>query len=668
MKKILFAALAMLMLSEAFAQKEKSPFSRYGRVSKTDLEVKSYSIDTNANAVVLSHIGDSYIEGNSRGWFSLRTSIHKVTHILNEKGYDEANVEVMLYGPGDEEGISNFKAVTYNLENGKVAQSKLNRSALIRERIDKNRTLVKFTMPNVKPGSIIEYSYQVISEYISYPDPWYFQSTTTPTLWSEFNMAVPEFFQYQVSSRGFVALNISETTKRESNFRVIESRTTNQTSVAEFKSDVMQYRWGIKDVPELKTEPFTKSVKNHLARLEFQLAAQQHPLKYRSLRSSWAEITKGMLEADNFGKHLSTSNNWMRDELASVLGDEKNQVEQARKLFYHVRDNFKITQRNQLFMNDNLRSIFRARSGGTTELNVLLTAMLRHIGLEATPLMLSTASNGYAMEYSPLLNTMNYIVCRVTIDGQDYLLDASHDKLGFGRLPAYCYNGFSVSIDPAATPVNLMSDDLNEETRTLVFFSNTENGYLGTIRKQQGYYSSFDFRNNFSEQKKEEYIDDVKKKHGDFFDVFDYKVSALNDYELPAVTEYQLKMKLDDEAILYLNPYFGHNTTRNPFVSAERTYPVEFPFQMDENVTATIEIPEGYQIDELPKPIIVHLDQNKKSFFEYRIGTSDRLISFQSRLKIGQTFFMPEEYNSLREFFNYVVKKQSEQIVLKKID
>jgi hypothetical protein len=36
-------------------------------------------------------------------------------------------------------------------------------------------------------------------------------------------------------------------------------------------------------------------------------------------------------------------------------------------------------------------------------------------------------------------------------------------------------------------------------------------------------------------------------------------------------------------------------------------------------------------------------------------------------LKLNKAFFAVEEYNTLRDFFSYVVKKESEQIVFKKV-
>jgi hypothetical protein len=48
------------------------------------------------------------------------------------------------------------------------------------------------------------------------------------------------------------------------------------------------------------------------------------------------------------------------------------------------------------------------------------------------------------------------------------------------------------------------------------------------------------------------------------------------------------------------------------------------------------------------------------------LSESNGTISLRSRIKLKRAMFMPDEYEMLREFFNLVVKKHSEQIVFKK--
>jgi hypothetical protein len=60
------------------------------------------------------------------------------------------------------------------------------------------------------------------------------------------------------------------------------------------------------------------------------------------------------------------------------------------------------------------------------------------------------------------------------------------------------------------------------------------------------------------------------------------------------------------------------------------------------------------------------LNEDDDGMFEYRISESNGTISLRSRLRIKRSYFVSEEYEMLREFFNLIVKKHSEQIVFKK--
>lgn len=85
----------------------------------------------------------------------------------------------------------------------------------------------------------------------------------------------------------------------------------------------------------------------------------------------------------------------------------------------------------------------------------------------------------------------------------------------------------------------------------------------------------------------------------------------------------------------------------------------------DEIYSFNMEVPEGYVVDELPKPAIVKFNEDE-GIFQYLIQQQDNHIQLRSRVKLTKANFAPEEYPSLREFFDHIVKKQAEQIVLKK--
>ncbi|WP_233610485.1 hypothetical protein, partial [Corallococcus sp. AB049A] len=73
-----------------------------------------------------------------------------------------------------------------------------------------------------------------------------------------------------------------------------------------------------------------------------------------------------------------------------------------------------------------------------------------------------------------------------------------------------------------------------------------------------------------------------------------------------------------------------------------------------------------FKIDELPASVRVKLNE-ADGLFEYIVSSDNENISIRAKLKINKTIFLPEDYDSIRDFYAFIIKKQSEQIVFKKI-
>jgi hypothetical protein len=332
---------------------EKSPYAKFGKVTVEELQKTVYALDSNADAVVLSDIGEASIQGNSKDWFSISFTRHRVVHILKKNGYHEADVAISLYSDGEaEEKLESVKAFTYNLENGKIVETKLDKSAVFKDKLDKKHVLRKFTMPNVKEGCIIEFEYKLTSDYISNLDRWDFQGES-PVLWSEYTLSVPQFFTYAFLGHGYHPMYINDHKDKLSTFTVSDSRSAGATERTSFNSGVTDHRWVMKDVPELKQENFASALKNHIASIEFQLSSYNYPLTPRDFRSTWPGLTKQLLESEYFGANLNTANNWLSDDLKPVLAGAETELDKAQRIYAFVRDNFTCVDHNALFLEQN---------------------------------------------------------------------------------------------------------------------------------------------------------------------------------------------------------------------------------------------------------------------------------------------------------------------------
>lgn len=668
MKLKLFFVISLFLAGFSVVHAQDKVAVKFGNVTAKDFANTVYSIDSNASAVVIADVGDCSIEGNIKGWFSMVFHHYKRAHILKKNGYDIADVNIDLYTSGDyEEKLEKLKAVTYNLVNGKVVETKLDtKASVFRDKLNRNSIRVKFTFPNIQEGSIIEFDYTTNSDFLDALEPWEFQGYY-PRLWSEFNLAMPEFMSYVFLSQGYKSYDIKTNSNRNESFRIVDSRGTGASETFNFNANVTDYRWVLKNVKGIKEESFTSTLNNHINKIEFQRKDQRAPLAYHEYLGSWSKVTTDLVNNDYFGGLITKDNGWLKEIINPVIGSEKDKTIVARKLFEYVRDNYTCTDHSDWFPNQNLKALVKSRKGAVSEINMLLTALLKHEDIPADPLILSTKSNGYPYPLYPILQKYNYIVCRAK-PGKDWIyLDASEPNLGFGHLPVRCYNGQARVINKEATEVDLSSDSLHEYKVSTVFIINDEKGNLiGSMTQTPGYYESLAVKDYIKEKGQEELKKSIIRDFGMEIDVTSFGVDSVKKPEEPVTIHYEFDIKEDKPDIIYFNPLCGEGYKDNPFKSAERFYPVEMPFATDEIFNLQLDIPQGYVVDEMPKPMIVKLNEADEGRFEYLVSKSADNISLRVRLRLNRAYFMPEEYEMLREFFNLVVKKEAEQIVFKK--
>ncbi|MBL7744688.1 MAG: DUF3857 domain-containing protein [Chitinophagaceae bacterium] len=668
MKRKLVALITVSCLfSISLVAQDKSP-AKFGKVTPDDFKQTVYSIDSNASAVIIADIGSTEMEGNTKGSFSLLFKNYRRAHILNKNGYEIGDVTIPIYTDGNaEESLDNLKAVTYNLENGKVVETKLEvKSAVYKDRINKNLVIKKFTFPNIKEGSIIEYQYTLKSDFIFNLQPWEFQGKY-PRLWSEYNVSIPEFYYYVTLTQGYLSYHIRDQKSRSGKFSISDNRGTSATAHENVDANITDYRWVIKDIPALKEESFTSTLSNHIARLEFQLAELRYPFVPRNIMGTWSKVCEDLLKDEDFGYSLSRDNPWLNDVMDAATKGAKDNVQKAKNIFTYVRDNMTCTNHNRKYLEQPLRNVLKDRNGNEAEINLLLVAMLRKAGLQADPVMLSTRSHGYTYPMYPLMDRFNYVIAQLQMDGRTYYLDASEPRMGFGRLDYDCYNGHARVINSDATPIELLADSLLERSVTSVFIISNEKKELeGSLQHSAGYFESYRLRNKVKEKGKEQLISDIKKDFNADVEIGDMAIDSLDKYDDPIQLKYSFGLKRENEDIIYINPMFGEGYKENPFKSAERFYPVEMPYTIDETYLLQLAVPEGYVTDEIPRQLVVKLNENDDGMFEYRISESGGTISMRSRLRIRRAYFQSDEYEMLREFFNLVVKKHNEQIVFKK--
>lgn len=143
MKNLL--AILLLLAFSGSVNAQSAPI-KFGKVPIEDIQMTTYSKDTSAPAVILCDYGH-FNAKDVRFYRILRIKI------LKKEGYDWAN---RVFPTSSK---SMIKGITFNLEDGKVVETKLKNESIFAERVSESNFNMRVAMPNVKVGSVIDLSF-----------------------------------------------------------------------------------------------------------------------------------------------------------------------------------------------------------------------------------------------------------------------------------------------------------------------------------------------------------------------------------------------------------------------------------------------------------------------------------------------------------------------------
>jgi hypothetical protein len=324
---------------------------------------------------------------------------------------------------------------------------------------------------------------------------------------------------------------------------------------------------------------------------------------------------------------------------------------------------------NSLFAND-LRKAWDERKGSSADINLALVSALKSAGFDAYAVALSTRRHGMLNPFHPSITDFNYVVACAVADGDTILLDATAPHTPVGLLPERCLNGKGRLISKGVSRwVSLLPKQADKLAANYTITLNADGNLTGTAEITHEGYSALDLRNEIEDAASlDEFYKAVEKEHAGLT-ITTKSIDHLDSLYKPLLekTEFSVADAVSmDDALILLNPVQFNATTRNPFRLKERTYPVEFPQAISETLVFNWTLPEGFAVDQLPKPALIGLPKNGGKF-TYSVVQNGNGIMIVSMLKINQLMFVPAEYEYLKQFFAQVIAKQGESIVLKKL-
>jgi hypothetical protein len=617
---------------------------KWGKVTAEEIKLKVCPYDSTASAVVLAEYGE--VKYTYEGVY-----IHKHVRIkiLDQKAINRANVTLSYYAEDRFERIINVSAQTINISpQGKPVIQEVSAKQIFDIQENEKWKQKRFTLPAVSVGSIIEYDYTTLSKSRTFLEGWVFQNDV-PTLHSEFEVLVPEGLNFMVFYQGARLI------------QAYDGKTTN--------------RWVLKNLPALVDEPYVNNYYDYAEKIRFQLAGYEKrdvmsgghdEVKFLN---SWEKLSEQLLANESYYSILNKSHT-AKDILKTLKLETATSEDKVVSIYNYVKQTIAWNGEHRLFPDKNVSQLLESKQGNSAEINLFLSLLLREAGLQANPLIISTRKHGKVLRSYPLLTQFNHVLSHTLINDKEYVLDATDPLRSYKLLDKEDLNlsGYLLNKQkPGWVEVKT-----NTETKQVVSLIADLTSIQNPVYKANVMYRGFNAlhkRKEYLTKTKDDFISEQLKVSFADYTLKDFTCDNAEEIDQDFVTTYSLissdQINTTNKAI-YFQPILINNFKETPFKHTLRRLPVEFDYPFTYHYVINIKIPEGYQVQELPKPVVVKMPHDIAEF-KYNVQSQGHQIQVVTNVTIKGSYVPADYYPYLQQFYDQIVSKYSEFIVLQKL-
>lgn len=669
--KLLFSIYALLFCISINAQ----DFD-FGKITKEELQEKFNPLDSSASATYLYKYRKTFFEYKQDDGFQQVTEIHERIKIYNKEGYDYATKGVSLYKSGsDREKMTGLKAYTYNLIDDKIEEDKIKKDGIFESEKNEYLNQTKFTLPNIKIGSVIEYEYRIQSPFYSIVDEFEFQHDI-PIKKIDAQFEAPEYYNFKLNTKGFLSVIPKIETKRDKITFREKTRTGGEglsgvsssvsSSNLEFTKKITSY--DLSNIPALKEEPYVNNINNYRSAVKFELSFTKFPnygMQYYS--TTWENVVETIYQSPNFGTELNKTG-YFEEDIDALIGGESDPMMRASLIYNFVKAKIKWNEYYSKYTNDGVRKAYKDQVGNVAEINLILTSMLRYAGLDANPVLVSTRNNGIPL--FPTREGYNYVISGIETSNGVILLDASSRYSTPNVLPIRTLNwqGRIIRKDESSSLIDLYPTEKSKNNLSMFIKINHDGNLEGSIRTIKTDHNAISYREDYLETDKNQFLEKLENKYNGM-EISDFEVKNDLDLSKPIIETY--KFIIEDQVDImgdkiFFSPLFFLKTALNPFKLEKREFPVDFGYPSNNKYIIIINIPEGYKVETVPEPVVLMLPDNLGSY-KYNISGNEKGIQLVIETEINQSIISPIHYEAIKAYFSKIVEKEAQQLVLTKV-
>lgn len=630
----------------------------FGKVSISDFS--RTDLDSNANAIVLNEFGRSSVfvdDYDNR--IKLQHEYHVIIRINNKEGFKKANFEIPSYKRGSyiRDYFDELKAVTYNLENGRIEKTEFENKKVFRENYSAYLDLNKFTLPSIKEGSIIEVSYRTLEQDLFNFKTWEFQDDI-PKIQSQYIAIIPASFTYNVVLRGPYKLS-------DQKGEVLKE----YIFLDGLRMDCSKLTYSMKNIPAFVEEDYMTSPTNFKSAIYYELESIYYPStgSKKTFSKTWKDVDTDLMNEKAFGGQLKKTD-LFKTSLTTIVSPTDTKLEKAKKIYGYINKQIKWNNYLGKYAESGIEKALERRTGNIGDINLALVTALLAADLEAYPVILSTRRKGTPNALFPVLSDFDYVIACVDINGIKYKLDASNAYLPFGELPLQCLNErgriiyskkssdwYPLTAEESSDVNYVLEGTLNDQFKIKGKLTISSKGNKALLKRQ--HIAKFNSLEEYWEKLDEEMPNITLTKSS---------IQNLEDIDQLLIEEFDVTMDVSKQMgqdVLVLAPNIIDRISYNPFKAQERTYPVDMGFKSKTLYSIKLTIPDQYEIVEKPQNASLALPESAAKY-RYVTQVDGNQLEILQSLVFNKPIFSVDEYFSLKELYSRIIQQQKLDIKL----
>ena len=636
------------------------------KVSKEELEMTSYDKDIAAPAIYLNKQRETYFDYKESGDFIIVNEFTERIKILNKEGLKYATKQIRSFKRDyEKEEVERIVGKTYHLEGDKIIETSLSNDAIFKTKLSEFWDETAFTMPDVKVGSVVEWSYKTRSPFYKIDDLIIQENIPVQEYYAK--IRIPGMYFFRRLRKGYFDILPKESIEKRSVYiQETNGVLTKSASKLNFNELIAEYEK--KDIPALKEEVYVDNYSNYQMSVIYELVYTEFQKgKKKEYASTWKDVAKSIFDNPDFGIHIINAQ-FLRETAKLIKDNNKTENDIIEAALDYIKTKITWNGERRILVEDNLRKVFNEGVGNSAEINLSLIALLRECGLKAYPILLSSKKHGIPL--FPTREGFDFVVGGVKLDDDIILLDATNKLSAPNILPVDLYNwsGRMINERGESQEIDLLRT-VAPTSKTFVNAILTDFGVLtGQLKERLVSLPAFELRNSLSSIDKSKWHE-IDPSVMVISDLSSYKIEGLDDLQGPLVKSFNFIFenavdKIDDK--LFFTPLSFLKLSESPFKSDFRQFPISFDYPLTKDIILNIKLPDGYTVFSLPEEINIGLPDDLGTFL-YSIKHSNGSLNLMMRFKINKNRIPLEYYESLKEFFKLRVDKENEKVVLEKV-